>query len=98
MKKVILVLILLILFIFVLVLTNPTQEDYNSWVNEKVTQELKVESNGMVGKVTSKLTDLIVNSVSERHNYYIFSIYETNIADQKLSKTLGILKTFIKLD
>ncbi len=95
MKK---LLFIIILLIFVLVLTNPTQADYNSWVNEKLAQKLEYNSKGTVGKVISPLTNMLVNSVTERHNYYIFSIYETEIANNEINKTVGILKMFVDLN
>ncbi len=95
MKKLLFVIVLLL---FVLVLTNPTQADYNSWVNEELAQQLDYNSEGAVGKAISPLTNMLVNSVTERHNYYIFSIYETEIANNEINKTIGILKMFVNLD
>ncbi len=94
MKKLLLVIILLII---VLLLTNPTQADYNSWVNEKLAQQLEYNSKGAIGKVISPLTNMLVNSVTERHNYYIFSIYETEIANNEINRTIGFFKMFVSL-
>ncbi len=94
MKK---LLVVIIILIFVLVLTNPSQADYNSWINGKLADQLNYDSQGTLGKAISKISDLLVEPVTERQNYVLFSIYETRIANTQVTKTLGILKFFIDL-
>ena len=94
MKKLLAVIIILI---FVLILTNPSQADYNSWMNDKLADQLNYDSQGTLGKAISKISDLLVEPVTERQNYVLFSVYETRIANTQVTKTLGILKFFIDL-
>ncbi len=94
MKKLLAVIIILI---FVLILTNPSQADYNSWINDKLADQLNYDSQGTLGKAISKISDLLVEPVTERQNYVLFSVYETRIANTQVTKTLGILKFFIDL-
>ncbi|MDF2984569.1 MAG: hypothetical protein K0R50_79 [Eubacterium sp.] len=95
MKKLIVILFLLL---FLLVVTNPNQSDYNSWVSENLAEKLNYNSEGALGKALSPLSDVVVNSVTDRHNYFIFSIYETNLGSTEFTKTLGICKFFISLN
>ena len=90
-------LVVIIILIFVLVLTNPSQADYNSWINGKLADQLNYDSQGTLGKAISKISDLLVEPVTERQNYILFSIYETRVANTQVTKTLGILKFFIDL-
>ncbi len=89
MKKLFFVLAVLVI---VMAFTNPSQDDYNSWVNDKLAQKLNYNSEGTIGKAISPMTSFLLGAVSEKHNYVIFSIYET-----KASKTLGIFKMFFDL-
>lgn len=94
MKK---LLIGLVILIFALALTNPSQTDYNSWVNDKLADKLNYNSQSTLGKAVSKISGLVVEPVTERHNYVLFSIYETKVADTHFTKTLGIMKFFVDI-
>ncbi|WP_027628030.1 DUF4359 domain-containing protein [Ruminiclostridium cellobioparum] len=85
------------ILIFILALTNPSQADYNSWVNGRLADQLNYNSQGTLGKAISKISDLLAEPVTERHNYVLFSTYETKLANTQITKTLGILKFFINL-
>ncbi len=95
MKKLVVILFLLL---FLMVITNPGQADYNSWVNKNLADQMNYNSEGVLGKALSPLTDVVLNSVTDRHNYLIFSIYETNLGSTEITKTLGVCKFFISLN
>lgn len=91
-------LVIIAVLLLLLAFTNPNQSDYNQWVNNNLADKLNVNTDNTVGKALSSLSDKVIGSITQRHNYYLFSVYETNIGKLEVSKTLGICKFFIKLD
>lgn len=81
--------ILLLLFI-----TNPTMDDYSNYAQKEV---LNNSSSNLEKGLAALLVDPLVKAAAYRDNYYIFSIYSSNL-DSKNEKILGIFKTFIKLE
>lgn len=77
-----------------LALTNPSKEDYASWA----TQRIK-EANG--DSILSNLFfaatgNMLLSNTTTRKSFVLFSIFETNAFNKKIS-SIGILSSFIPL-
>lgn len=74
--------------------TNPTKQQYISWVKD----ELINTSNGqgVVGVLTSMIAPTILDGTTQTENYYLFSLYKTKIADNEMV-TLGVFDKFIEI-
>jgi hypothetical protein len=80
------------LLLLILALTNPTQDDFVTWVKAKAYE--KTDNPG-----ARFLTDLfaspLVAATTQRSNLVIFSLYDTQLSPGKHKKILGILRNFI---
>ena len=77
---------------FCLVTTNPDKEDFVSWTKGR----LAGGSQDVPTRVGAALTAPALGALTTVRNYYVCSIFETNVVGKKQT-TLGILGTFIKL-
>ncbi|CAL83854.1 DUF4359 domain-containing protein [Clostridium botulinum] len=92
-KKIFLVSILSILIVSC-ALTNPNKNEYVNWHKEKIqSQSSNILEKGLVGL----LGDKIISNTTTTKNYIIFSIYKTEIENEKLT-ALGIFKNFILIN
>ncbi|AJD26372.1 DUF4359 domain-containing protein [Clostridium botulinum] len=92
-KKIFIVSILSIL-ILSCVFTNPSKNEYVNWSKEQMqSQSSNILEKGLVGF----LGDKIISNTTTTKNYIIFSIYKTEMENEKLT-TLGILKNFIPIN
>jgi hypothetical protein len=88
MKKII---VLAIIAIF-LAVTNPNKSDYSEWAITK----MKENGNALTNFGVSLLGKPIIENSTAVHNYIVFSTFETQLLDKKVT-TLGIFKNFIPL-
>ncbi|AUM88263.1 DUF4359 domain-containing protein [Clostridium botulinum] len=92
-KKIFIVSILSIL-ILSCVFTNPSKNEYVNWSKEQMqSQSSNILEKGLVGF----LGDKIISNTTTTKNYIIFSIYKTEMENEKLT-TLVVLKNFIPIN
>lgn len=86
--------IIIILATLLLATTNPTKQEYETWLKEQVMNE----STGIIGKGLAYLYNNsgAIESSTLTKNYVVFSTYTTKTGDTEL-KVIGILKNFIVL-
>lgn len=80
--------------LLILALTNPTQEDFVTWVKGKAYE--KTDNPG-ARFLTDLLASPLVAATTQRTNLVICSVYDTQLSPGKHKKTLGILRFFIPL-
>ena len=80
--------------VLVLALTNPTQEDFVGWVKKQAYEQ---HQNPGARFLADLLASPLVAATTERSNYLICSIYDTQLSPDKHKKTLGIMRSFIPL-
>lgn len=94
--------LLIVLIVIVLIATNPTQADFNSFVEENLKDELpkSKETNWIyetIKKVFPGQSKVAVSStieaITKPMDYYIFSTYEINLSSIELSY-IGIAGRF----
>lgn len=80
---------------------NPTREDFKQFVEDRL--EEKMQEEGIEGELgdllsggASKLAAGVVDKMTERKDFLLFSIYEIPMSDEEY-KYLGIFKIFIPL-
>lgn len=82
-----------------LVYTNPTLEKYGDFVQQQVIQHSKTSKERIEASLfTAPLMAWGFMFVTERTNYYLFSVYETNLEEIGRLRALGILNNFIFLE
>jgi len=78
MKK-ILIAIAILFSSILLVVTNPSKEDFITWVREEVTKEMKDNNKILVGFGFDIFGDKVINSATNSSNYVLFSIYDVGV-------------------
>jgi hypothetical protein len=80
--------------------TNPTMPEYVDWANQQVVESSRKEA-GTIGAAIASFassgTKSFIDGSTTRENYYLFSIYNTDIFGEKVS-TLAILRSFVFLN
>lgn len=78
----------------VLAVTNPTQQDYVSWLRREVVQQ----NNGSLGAVAAFfLAEPLVDASTRRQNYFLFSIFTTALDAKTKYRALGLFHRFFVL-
>lgn len=85
--------IIFMLVIIILFLTNPTKPEFTEWTTNKLMEQAQTD---MVKGLTSLFGNALIDSVTVRHNYILFSVFDVNYDKQDM-KVLGISKIFIPL-
>lgn len=85
-------LIILLIILGILVLSNPTMNDYTEWIKEKVNEQ--TQSQGVLVSFIAGLAATQVDKVTDRDNYWLFSVYTTHISNEPFI-VFGIAKLFI---
>jgi hypothetical protein len=80
--------------VLILALTNPTQEDFVTWVKGKAYE--KTDNPG-ARLLTELLASPLVAATTQRSNYLICSLYDTQLSPGKHRRTLGVLRSFVPL-
>jgi hypothetical protein len=83
------------LTVLILALTNPSQEDFVAWVKDKAHE--KTGDNPGARFLTDLLASPLVAATTQRSNYLICSVYDTQLSPGKHARTLGILSSFVSL-
>lgn len=78
--------------IFLLVLTNPSKEDYISWVKIKL---MNSSDNGLLPIIVGVTGNAVFDNTTERKNLLTFSVYETTLGGEKI-RALGVFNNFIE--
>ena len=95
-------LLLLLVLAALLFATNPGQSEYEDFLEEKIQSGIKQEvENDFLGGVLSLFSGSIakmITSVTEKQDYYLFSVYTTKIDDENSVTYLGILNHFFLLE
>ncbi|HMA49203.1 MAG TPA: hypothetical protein VKP60_05580 [Magnetospirillaceae bacterium] len=81
--------------VLILALTNPSQEDFVAWVKDKAHE--KTGDNPGARFLTDLLASPLVAATTQRSNWLICSIYDTQLSPGKHKRTLGVLRFFIPL-
>jgi hypothetical protein len=74
--------------------TNPTQDEYASWLKQ---QAFKRIGGGFEGALVSLLGGPIINLNTTREDFLFFSTYETDIGGGTKIKSIGVLRNFIPI-
>lgn len=92
MKKYI-VIIILAIALFVSAMTNPSKAQFVVWAKDQLVEQ----SNNKYLKFGIELVgDQLISSVTTKHDYVFFSLYEVNVLDQEI-KVIGLFNQFIPI-
>ncbi|WP_024613363.1 DUF4359 domain-containing protein [Clostridium sp. Ade.TY] len=85
----------IILLLFCSIFTNPTKKEFVEWSRNN----MKLNSKNIFEySAVSLLGEAALTTKTEVNNYFIFSIFETNLnSNSKSVKTLGLFNKFIPL-
>ena len=97
MKKILIAISILIVLIL-LVVSNPSKEDFITWVREEVTKEVKGDNKVLVDFGFDIFGDKVINSATTSSNFVLFSIYDVKLSDDKNIKVVGVFNNFISKD
>lgn len=92
MKKYIAIAIIILLVLAVL--TVPKQDDYASWMKNRIKQEA---NNVLMDWGVELVGDRVIRSSSTCANYVVFSLCETKLTEQNKFRALGAFHQFIAL-
>jgi hypothetical protein len=90
--KSLLTIILLFLLFLIAVLSNPTEKQYISWLKEDHKASSQQPPESEIEVFAPAL------SGTETTNYFLFSIYQTELEDGSKQKTLGLLNNFFAIN
>ncbi|MBN8207863.1 DUF4359 domain-containing protein [Bacillus sp. NTK071] len=71
--------------------TNPDQEDYSSWIGK----QLKKDQNALIEIGVDLAVVPYFKENTTRENWYLFSVYKTEIWDGKEVVAIGVFSQFI---
>lgn len=71
--------------------TNPGQEDYSNWIGK----QLKKDQNALIEIGVDLAIVPYVENNTTRKNWYLFSVYQTQIWNGKKLVAIGAFKQFI---
>ncbi len=92
MKK---LLLLIVVLLAVAYFTNPTLEDYSDFIAEDFNEE---SDDSIFGEEVGNLVgNLIAENATDREDYYIFSIYESDLMVEDV-RYIGIFGMFFELE
>lgn len=80
------ILVLLLLFCIFAYGSNPSKTEYVSFVKEELTKE----GHPFIGIMTGPF----VNAYTTKHNYGLFTLYETQVDEKDSLKAIGFLNSF----
>ena len=81
-----------------LLATNPSSDDYVAWLKEKIADSAATTGEQQIGKALLELFGgPLVSVATQRNNYFLFSIFVTQLDDQHRLTTVGLLKNFFPL-
>jgi hypothetical protein len=71
--------------------TNPTQDEYISWLKQQVSTEA---GGGIDGALLSSFGGPLLNASTARKDFFVFSLYETKLIETKPTHAIGFLRHF----
>ncbi|TCZ74303.1 hypothetical protein E0485_20205 [Paenibacillus albiflavus] len=86
--------IVIFIILGLLFLTNPTKDEYVSWMKDKSTANSGQIEKGLV----SVFGNFIYGGTTTSTNLYLFSIFETKLDTDKPYRVIGIFKNFIPIN
>ncbi len=99
--KVLSVVIAVVALVGLMVFTNPTMNDFDTYIRQSVIKESEKQTQDSMGRflgsIVGGLAGTVVTSQTVRSDYLIFSLYEARLGTEKL-KALGICRNFILLE
>lgn len=99
-KTIILVIIAAVL-VLTLVYTNPSQNDYDQFLKYQITKQVSKGSgdslsSDLSGLFTQLLGSSVIDSVTHRQNFVIFSVYSTSGGNSTV-RFIGIMGNFVPI-
>ena len=95
-------LLVLVLIAGLLFSTNPNDWDYENHLQEQIKEFSKKEvKDGLLGGIIDLFSGGVAKVASlatEKEDYYLFSIYSTELDENNRVKYLGILNHFVLLE
>ncbi len=92
---------ILLILILVLFATNPTLEDFHSYIEKEIQNKVAEESGNLLdfigGLISGTLSEAVIKNSISHENYVVFSIYKIKYQN-KTYTTIGILNHFFQLD
>jgi len=91
-----LITLILIALLGLLAYTNPTVDNYNQFISQRITEKARKEKNPVAGALGSLLGDFAANLMTRqtiRKDYVFFSSYDTTIGNERM-RSIGILNNF----
>ena len=89
----------------IFVATNPTPNDFQNFMAEKIARSADLENSGAFGKLAAGMATLAVSSMTRHKDYYAFSIFEMDSPllralnpNAPRMKFVGILQQIIPLN
>jgi hypothetical protein len=81
-----------------LVATNPSSDEYIAWLKDKISDSAATTTEQRIGKALLELFGgPIASATTQRNNYFLFSVFITQIDNQNRLTTIGLLRNFIPL-
>lgn len=81
------------ILVLLLVILNPSQDRYVAWVGDRLTEEKGILTNIGVDYVAKP----IINTSTTKKDFFLFTVYHTNLLSDKDMITLGIMNQFVPI-
>ncbi|WP_113928792.1 hypothetical protein [Bacillus sp. P14.5] len=94
-KWIIIAVIVLVILLGIMYATKPSQERYNAWLIETISNRMEGESS-MMSLGISLFGEQLIENNTETNDYIIFNTYETKFQGKEL-KFIGMFNIFIPL-
>jgi hypothetical protein len=91
-----LITLILIALLGLLAYTNPTVDNYNQFISQRITEKARKENDLVAGALGSLLGGFAANLMIKqtiRKDYVFFSSYDTTIGNEHM-RAIGILNNF----
>ncbi|MDG5473150.1 DUF4359 domain-containing protein [Jeotgalibacillus sp. ET6] len=87
--------ILLIALLVIMFITKPSEERYNAWLIENISNRLD-EQSPMAAMGISLFGEQLIENNTEVEDYVIFNTFETKFQEREM-KFIGVFNVFIPL-
>ncbi len=99
--RIVSIVIALVAVVGLMVYTNPTMNDFDTYIRQSVIKESEKQTKDSMGRflgsIVGGLAGSVITSQTVRTDYVLFSLYEARLGTEKL-KALGICRNFILLE
>jgi len=99
--KMLSVVIVVVAVLGLMVFTNPSMNDFDTYIRQRVIQESEKQTHDSVGRflgsIVGGVAGSVITSQTVRSDYLLFSLYEARLGTEKL-KALGVCRNFILLE